>query len=146
MINTFEELLILGITPENRPFRPSDWTERICGVIASHDKNGRWVYSEYAHPIIHEGRAGVRIKTTLEKIDPNTYQFIINFARDNRLRIIPAGKMTSMPDIIPSAVNTENFEDSDASEEIASSLKKVMTTVVALHWKTKLPFRNSCFF
>lgn len=133
MINTFEELLILGITPENRPFRPSDWTERICGVIASHDRNGRWVYSEYAQPVIHEGRAGVKVKTALEKFDPSTYKFIINFARDNRLRIIPAGKMTSIPNIIPSAVNAENFENSDASKEIAPSLKEIIITVAVSH-------------
>ncbi|GKS69242.1 hypothetical protein W03_12460 [Nitrosomonas sp. PY1] len=133
MISTFEELLILGITSENRPFRPSDWTERICGVIAGYDKNGRWVYSEFAQPVIHEGRASIRVKTVLEKIDPNTYQFIINFAHNNQLRIIPAGKITPTLDIIPAAVNAKNFENnSNTAEEFAFSFKKTMTTIVAL--------------
>ncbi|HQP68471.1 MAG TPA: DUF3579 domain-containing protein, partial [Quisquiliibacterium sp.] len=24
--------VILGVTSEGRPFRPSDWTDRLCGV------------------------------------------------------------------------------------------------------------------
>ena len=88
MISTSEELLVLGVTTENRPFRPSDWTERICGVIANYDSKGRWAYSELAQPVMHEGRVGVKIKTALAEMNPNAYQFIIGFAQNNHLRII----------------------------------------------------------
>ncbi|MCG7756344.1 MAG: DUF3579 domain-containing protein, partial [Nitrosomonas sp.] len=37
-----ETFLILGVTSEGRPFRPSDWAERLCGALASYDNRGRW--------------------------------------------------------------------------------------------------------
>ncbi|MEI2657616.1 MAG: DUF3579 domain-containing protein [Nitrosomonas sp.] len=39
------EWLILGVTPNGRIFRPSDWAERLCGALAHYDSHGRWVYS-----------------------------------------------------------------------------------------------------
>ena len=83
------EWLILGVTPNGRIFRPSDWAERLCGTLAHYDSHGRWVYSIYAHPTIHQGQIGVRVKTILKELDPNTYQFIMGFAHDNLLNILP---------------------------------------------------------
>ena len=40
----YEKLLILGITIEGRPFRPSDWSERLCGALAIHNRNNRWEF------------------------------------------------------------------------------------------------------
>ena len=146
MINTFEELLILGITPENRPFRPSDWTERICGVIANYDSKGRWAYSELAQPVMHEGRVGVKIKTALAEMNPNAYQFIIGFAQNNHLRIIPSGKMIPVKDPVPIAINEESQETLVINEEIAFSFKKIMTAFLAIHWRMKFPFKNFDYF
>ena len=83
------EWLILGVTPNGRIFRPSDWAERLCGALAHYDSHGRWVYSKFAQPIIHQGQIGVRVKTILKELDPNTYQFIMGFAHDNLLNILP---------------------------------------------------------
>ncbi len=88
-----EEWLILGITPEGRSFRPSDWVERLCGALACYDRRGRWVYSEYAQPVIHEGQVGIRLKAVLHDIHPSAYQFIMDFARDNRLKMTSERKV-----------------------------------------------------
>ncbi|MXS84071.1 DUF3579 domain-containing protein [Nitrosomonas oligotropha] len=84
-----ETFLILGITPEGRPFRPSDWAERLCGALASYDNRGRWVYSNYAQPVIYQGKIGVRVEKILQDADPAAYQFIMAFASGNRLKIEP---------------------------------------------------------
>lgn len=88
-----EEWLILGITPNGRPFRPSDWSERLCGALASYDSHGRWVYSEDAQPVIHEGQVGVRVKTVLKNSNPGAYKFIMDFACDNQLKVISERKV-----------------------------------------------------
>jgi len=146
MINISEELLILGITTENRPFRPSDWTERICGIIAGYDSKGRWAYSELAQPIIHESKVGVKIKTALAEVNPDAYQFIIGFAQNNHLRIIPSGKIISAKDPAPLTINDETQEIIIGNEEVVSSFKKIITAFLALHWKMKFPFRNFDYF
>ena len=88
-----EEWLILGITPNGRPFRPSDWSERLCGALASYDSHGRWVYSEHAQPVIHEGQVGVRVKTVLKNSNLGAYKFIMDFAGDNQLKMVSRRKV-----------------------------------------------------
>ena len=92
-----ESFLILGVTSEGRPFRPSDWAERLCGALASYDNRGRWVYSNYAQPVICQGKIGVRVEKILQDIDPATYQFIMAFASSNRLRIEPEEEVIIHP-------------------------------------------------
>ncbi|HLP80399.1 MAG TPA: DUF3579 domain-containing protein [Nitrosomonas sp.] len=100
-----EEWLILGITPEGRTFRPSDWVERLCGTLAHYDQTGRWVYSDYAQPVIHEGQMGIRLQTALQNINPITYQFMMDFALNNRLIMTSTRKIIYLDEIIPSIVH-----------------------------------------
>lgn len=88
-----EEWLILGVLPSGRPFRPSDWSERLCGVLARYDNHGRWVYSEHAQPIIYEGQVGVRVKSVLKNSNPGVFKFIMDFACDNQLRVVSRRKV-----------------------------------------------------
>ena len=41
------ELVILGVTSEGRAFRPSDWAERLCGVMCAFGGDHRMQYSQY---------------------------------------------------------------------------------------------------
>lgn len=95
-----EEWLILGITPEGRTFRPSDWVERLCGALAGYDRTGRWVYSEYAQPVIHEGQMGIRLQGALQNINPIAYQFFMDFALTNRLKMSSTRKIIYLDEII----------------------------------------------
>ncbi|MBL8497595.1 DUF3579 domain-containing protein [Nitrosomonas sp. JL21] len=95
-----EEWLILGVTPEGRTFRPSDWVERLCGILAHYDRTGRWVYSEYAQPVIHEGQMGIRLQGALQNIDPIAYQFLMDFALNNRLKMSSTRKIIYLDEII----------------------------------------------
>ncbi|SOD16886.1 DUF3579 domain-containing protein [Nitrosomonas ureae] len=124
----YEELLILGITIEGRPFRPSDWSERLCGALAVHNCNNRWEYSEYAQPVIHEGKIGVHVKTALKDINPVMYQFMMDFAYNNQLRIIPTGKVIYL-------------EESPEETEVAWSVKRFTLALLLHQWKIR--FKNN---
>lgn len=83
-----EEWLILGVTPDGRPFRPSDWPERLCGALARYE-DGRLSYSQHARPVSRQGRSGVVVEAVLQQIDPEGFDFVMGFARDNCLEVIP---------------------------------------------------------
>ncbi|MBI1398463.1 MAG: DUF3579 domain-containing protein [Betaproteobacteria bacterium] len=84
-----EEWLILGIHADGRTFRPSDWAERLCGALAAFDGDNRLRYSRHARPVSREGQTGVVIETVLQEINPQAYDFLMSFARDNDLQVRP---------------------------------------------------------
>ena len=49
------EFVIQGITLDGKPFRPSDWAERLCGVMAAFGGDHRMQYSPFVHPITVDG-------------------------------------------------------------------------------------------
>jgi hypothetical protein len=71
---------------DGRPFRPSDWAERLCGVMAAFGSDNRMRYSPYAYPVDAGGVRCVVVDTRLEQIEPMAYRFLVNFAKDNELR------------------------------------------------------------
>ncbi|PXW87788.1 uncharacterized protein DUF3579 [Nitrosomonas sp. Nm84] len=122
-----DECLILGITAEGRSFRPSDWAERLCGVLAGYDSKRRWIYSDYAQPVIHEGQIGVKVKTALQTINPDTYEFIMNFAYRNQLKIV--------------FEETIHQDESAAATEITQSVQKLTLALLIHQWKIRFPFK-----
>ena len=81
------ELIIMGVTLDGRPFRPSDWAERLCGVMAAFGGDHRMQYSPFVHPITVDGVRGVVVDARLEQIEPMAYRFLLNFAKDNELQV-----------------------------------------------------------
>ena len=55
------EILIIGITESGSTFRPSDWAERLCGVMSAFGADNRMQYSPYVHPVT---AAGIRCEVT----------------------------------------------------------------------------------
>lgn len=100
-----QEWLILGITADGKTFRPSDWAERLCGAIAQYN-DGRLIYSDLAYPITRNGQIGVVVETKLKSENPVIYSFLMNFARDNRLKII-SGREIPRPIKNPNTVQTK---------------------------------------
>ncbi|MDP3621896.1 MAG: DUF3579 domain-containing protein [Polynucleobacter sp.] len=85
-------LFIQGITSSGKPFRPSDWAERLCGVMAVFRPPGdsgdpRFTYSPYARPVQIAKIKYVVIDTRLHTLDPRALDFVLNFAKDNDLSI-----------------------------------------------------------
>ncbi|MEW5862299.1 MAG: DUF3579 domain-containing protein [Pseudomonadota bacterium] len=80
------EFVIRGMTLDGRPFRPSDWAERLCGVMAAFGGDHRMQYSPYVHPVTSAGVRCVVVDVRLREIEPMAFRFLLNFARDNELQ------------------------------------------------------------
>jgi hypothetical protein len=91
-----EEFFILGLTSDGRQFRPSDWAERLCGVMScfrpegSGGPNAHLQYSPYVRPTVLNGTKAVVVNSALRNIEPLAYHFVANFAKDNDLQIVDA--------------------------------------------------------
>ena len=81
------EFVIVGVTADGKPFRPSDWAERLCGVMSAFGGDHRMQYSPYVHPVTANGVRCVVVDTRLEAIEPMAYRFLVGFAKDNELGI-----------------------------------------------------------
>ena len=81
------EFVIQGMTADGKPFRPSDWAERLCGVMAAFGGDHRMQYSPYVHPVTASGIRCVVVDQRLEALEPMAYRFLLSFARDNALKV-----------------------------------------------------------
>jgi len=90
------EFFIQGVTSDGKTFRPSDWAERLCGVMScfqegrAGDQDAHLRYSRYVHPTLLEGIKSVVVSEDLRTIEPMAYHFVLNFAKDNDLRVVEA--------------------------------------------------------
>jgi hypothetical protein len=89
------EYFIQGITQDGKKFRPSDWCERLCGVMSSFGPrpsgpNARLQYSLYVRPTMLGDVKAVIVDSRLRDTEPMAFDFVINFARDNRLLVTEA--------------------------------------------------------
>ncbi|BET25378.1 uncharacterized protein DUF3579 [Limnobacter thiooxidans] len=99
-----KELFILGLTSSGRAFRPSDWAERLCGVLSCYRPPGRQqqsqqhlAYSPYAKPIVMNSVKCVVIDERLRDVEPMAMTFVLNFARDNDLQVLDACLLPDPP-------------------------------------------------
>jgi hypothetical protein len=109
---TPKELIIKGVCNSGTPFRPSDWAERLCGVLAAY-RPGRVAsrgpvlgYSPYVQPIMVAGVRSVVIDSRLRDLEPRAWDFVIDFARDNDLVTLDASELVAaptLPEIPPAA-------------------------------------------
>ena len=91
------QVFIQGITLEGRTFRPSDWSERLAGAMSSFRPGGTQGgigafigYSPYCVPRVIGGVKCVIVSEALKDIEPMAWDFVMNFARDNRLQVAEA--------------------------------------------------------
>lgn len=84
-----ESFVIIGLTLEGRRFRPSDWAERLCGVMSVFGAERRMAYSPYVQPGSHDGEKCVFVNARIRDIEPMAYAFLVNFAKDNQLKVMP---------------------------------------------------------
>jgi hypothetical protein len=91
------EFLIHGVTLQGKPFRPSDWSERLCGVMscfrpggAARGRDALIGYSPFVRPVNVDGTKCVLVDPALREVEVMALDFVLNFARDNGLRVIPA--------------------------------------------------------
>jgi len=93
---TARQFFILGVTNTGRRFRPSDWAERLCGVMSqfrplgSGGANAHLKYSPYVRPTLLNGTKAVVVHEDLRNIEPLAYHFVLDFAKDNDLQVVDA--------------------------------------------------------
>ncbi len=81
-------LTIQGQTAQGRKFRPSDWAERLCGLLATQDRRQRMTYSPLLKPVQYEGVKSVVVAMTLADEQPDLFDQIVHFATSNQLVVI----------------------------------------------------------
>lgn len=79
-------LIIEGVTESGEDFRPSDWAERVSGPLATFH-NHRITYSPLLKPGIRDGKKCVFVDESLEESNPELYQQLLTFAKNNKLKI-----------------------------------------------------------
>ncbi len=92
MTQKIESFVIVGITQEGKKFRPSDWADRLCGIMSAFGADNRMTYSPYVRPgNTDKGERTVAVSALLYDIEPLAYRFLVHFAADNNLRVESAG-------------------------------------------------------
>ena len=86
---------IQGITSSGRPFRPSDWAERLAGALSSFRPKGSGIaahirYSPYCIPRVVDNVKCVIVNEALRDLEPMAWDFVMNFAKDNELQVVEA--------------------------------------------------------
>jgi hypothetical protein len=85
--STSPPLIIQGITLSGKTFRPSDWADRLAGVFTCLGNDHRLCYSPYVRPLTLDNIRCVEVLPELKEIDPMAFKFLMNFARDNELKV-----------------------------------------------------------
>lgn len=80
--------IIVGLTKDGKKFRPSDWAERLCGVMSAFGAERKMKYSPYVGPGEYSGEKAVFVDGRLGEVEPMAYRFMLNFAQDNDLQIV----------------------------------------------------------
>ena len=91
------QFYIQGVTQDGRTFRPSDWSERLAGAMSCFRPGGgaggigAFIgYSPYCVPQLIDGVKCVIVSEALKDVEPMAWDFVMNFARDNNLRVAEA--------------------------------------------------------
>ena len=89
------EVFIQGITRDGRTFRPSDWAERLAGVMSAFRPGGaqpgsHLSYSPWCVPTVINGVKCVIVNSELRAHEPMAWDFVMNFAKDNELQVAEA--------------------------------------------------------
>ncbi len=95
-----QELFIVGVTSDGKGFRPSDWAERLAGVMSSFRPGGptpgsHLSYSPWCVPNSLNGFKCVVVNSQLKAAEPMAWDFVMNFAKDNDLQVLEACSLKS---------------------------------------------------
>ena len=97
-----KEVFIQGITHDGKTFRPSDWADRLCGVMSPFRPGGpqpgsHLTYSPWCIPTLINGVRCVVVNAELREAEPMAWDFAMNFAKDNDLQMAEACLIPDAP-------------------------------------------------
>lgn len=88
MTITTQDIIIKGVTLDGQRFRPGDWSDRLCSVLYSLDRDHRKGFLSCVQPVNLGGEKCVVVNKKLASIEPQAYRFLMDFARDNDLEVV----------------------------------------------------------
>ncbi len=94
------DVVIWGITAAGRPFRPSDWADRIAGLTSAFGEDRKLIYSPLVLPVLVGGTRAVIVGHALEAIEPRLFRFLISFAQDNELQVVRMKNALATPHVL----------------------------------------------
>jgi hypothetical protein len=94
-------LIIQGITSNGRAFRPSDWAERLAGIMSTFGGDECLRYSPHVLPIMLDGVRCVQVAPDLLQVEPRAWRFLLDFARDNDLVVLDPTKPEANEEFCP---------------------------------------------
>jgi Protein of unknown function (DUF3579) len=81
------DLVIKGLTRDGQQFRPSDWSDRLCGVMSAFGADEQLRYSPLVQPALRDGLRCVIVRKELAALEPRLFKFFLSFAVENELQI-----------------------------------------------------------
>ena len=98
-----KEVFIQGLTQDGKVFRPSDWADRLCGVMSPYRPGGpqpgsHLTYSPWCIPTMINGVRCVVVNAELRNVEPMAWDFVMNFAKDNGLQMAEACLIPDAPE------------------------------------------------
>ncbi|MBE0472733.1 DUF3579 domain-containing protein [Rhodoferax sp.] len=90
--HTSKKTYILGLTHSGRAFRPSDWAERLAGVMSQFRPGGAPIgrqlgYSPWCIPTSVNNVRCVVVHDDLRDHHVMAWDFVMGFAKDNELQV-----------------------------------------------------------
>lgn len=83
-------IIIQGVTKDGRKFRPSDWAERMSGMLSTFGEDHRIHYSPQLKPLSFGGNKCIALDPALKQTNPAVFNQIMDFAERNELVIANA--------------------------------------------------------
>ncbi|MDO4640997.1 MAG: GNAT family N-acetyltransferase [Neisseria sp.] len=126
LVCNVDEIIIHGTTSKGKTFRPSDWSERLCGILSSFDKGNRLSYHEWVRPLLVENVRCVAVHKKLQEINPAMFRFLMDFAADNDLRVINCQTLIDEQE-------TQQAQEAQQTDETNLSTEKHATQSASAH-------------
>ena len=81
-------IIIQSNTRAGKPFRPSDWVDRVCSSYASFGEDRKLKYSPYLKPKVMDGVRCLAVDLKLKTVNPDGYAQLMHFAEENQLNVV----------------------------------------------------------
>ncbi len=88
--NSDKKMIIYGVTADGRTFRPSNWADRLAGVVShfrpkTNQSSLHVRYSPWCMPALKDGKRCVVVDFILRDQHPQAWEYLLNFAKENNL-------------------------------------------------------------
>ena len=133
------EVVIHGTTNKGKIFRPSDWAERLCGILSSFTKDNRLSYSNWVRPMLVDNVRCVAVDKKLEEDNPQMFRFLMDFAADNDLRIIDCKELLKEQEAKAQGEPAERVPLAQAIEEKHAAEKAPVQAAAADYILREIP-------